>query len=80
MKLKDLLKHYEQDFWDSWNQLKPKDKCDIYIRMLPYAYARVPEEKPLDEAGKQRMILEETTRKATIIGQGLPPADDFDEE
>jgi hypothetical protein len=47
--------------------------------MMPYGFAKVPDEKPLDEEGKQRLILEETTRKATLISGGLPEVEDYEE-
>jgi hypothetical protein len=73
-----LLYHYK-DFWNNLMELKPKDFCDTYIKMLPYAFSKVPEEKPLDEEGKQKLILEETTRKATLISSGLPEVEDYEE-
>ena len=73
-----LLYHYK-DFWNNLMELKPKDFCYTYIKMLPYAFSKVPEEKPLDEEGKQKLILEETTRKATLISSGLPEVEDYEE-
>lgn len=73
-----LMYHY-RDFWDNLLKLKPKDFCDTYLKMLPYAFSKVPEEKPLDEEGKQRLILEETTRKATLISGGLPKVEEYED-
>ena len=73
-----LMYHYK-DFWYNLLQLKPKDFCDTWLKLLPYAFSKVQEERPLDEDGKQRLILEETTRKATLISGGLPEAEDYDE-
>jgi len=66
-------------FWDDWAELKPKDRCELYLKMMPYGFAKVPDERPIGEDERQRLILEETTRKATIIGGGLPSPDDEDE-
>jgi hypothetical protein len=74
----ELLEHAE-DFWKNLNACKPKDFCDVYLKMMPYGFAKVPDEKPLDEEGKQRLILEETTRKATLISGGLPEVEDYEE-
>lgn len=78
-KLQEQLLYHYTDFWDNLMELKPKDFCDTYIKMLPYAFSKVPEEKPLNEEGKQRLILEETTRKATLISHGLPEVEDYEE-
>lgn len=67
----ELLEHADE-FWQKLKLCKPKDYCDVYLKMMPYGFAKVPDEKPLDEEGKQKLILEETTRKATIISGGLP--------
>jgi hypothetical protein len=66
----ELLEHAE-DFWKNLRECKPKDFCDVYLKMMPYGFSKVPDEKPLDEEGKQKLILEETTRKATLISEGL---------
>lgn len=59
------------------NELKPKEWIDAYIKILPYGFAKVPEEKPIGDDERGRLILEETKRKATIIGAGLPRAEDI---
>ena len=68
---RQLIEH-SNEFWDCFAQLKAKDKCEIFLKMLPYGFAKVPDERPMGEDERQRLILEETTRKATIIGGGLP--------
>jgi hypothetical protein len=78
--LQDQLMYHYKYFWDNLFQLKPKDFCDTYLKLLPYAFSKVPEEKPLDEEGKQRLILEETTRKATLISGGLPEVENMSYE
>ena len=74
----ELLEHADE-FWKNLALCKPKDFCDVYLKMMPYGFAKVPDEKPLDEEGKQRLILEETTRKATLISNGLPEIEYYEE-
>ena len=74
------LMDHSDEFWECFAQLKPKDKCEIFLKMLPYGFAKVPDERPMGEDERQRLILEETTRKATIIGGGLPQIDDAEEQ
>jgi len=66
-------------FWDYLEKLPPKQFMEIYLKMMPYGFAKVPDERPIGEDERQRLILEETTRKATIIGGGLPPQPDEEE-
>lgn len=73
------LLYHAKDFWANLLELKPKDFCDVYLKMMPYGFSKVPDEKPLDEEGKQKLILEETTRKATLISGGLPEVEDYEE-
>lgn len=67
-------------FWSYLENLPPKQFMEIYIKMMPYGFAKVPEERPIGEEERARLILEETTRKATIIGAGLPQSDEDDIE
>lgn len=67
------------EFWEQLQYCKPKEYCDVYLKMMQYGFSKVPDEKPLDDEGKQRLILEETTRKATLISGGLPEAEDYEE-
>lgn len=68
-------------FWQYLEDLPPKAFMEYYIKMLPYGFSKVPDERPIGEDERQRLILEETTRKATLIGGGLPqPEDSFEEE
>jgi len=66
----------QQLFWDNLAQLKPKDFCEVYLKILPYGFSKVPDERPIGEEERQRLILEETTRKATIIGMGITPTEE----
>ena len=66
-------------FWQNLSQLKPRDFCEVYLKILPYGFSKVPDERPIGEDERQRLILEETTRKATLIGGGLPqPEEDIE--
>ena len=66
-------------FWADWNELKPKDRCELYLKMMPYGFAKVPEERPLGADEQGRLILEETKRTATLIGGGLPQVEDAEQ-
>lgn len=59
-------------FWDDVMALKPKDRCDVMLKMMAFGFAKPPEEKPLGEDERGRIILEETKRKATLISGGIP--------
>lgn len=68
------------EFWADWSQLKPRDKCDIYLKMMRYGFPMVPDEAPLDEEGKAKLILEETRRKAMLIaGKKVELDTDFED-
>lgn len=66
-------------FWEYLEDLPPKAFMDIYLKMLPYGFSKVPEERPIGEDERQRLILEEKTYKATLIGGGLPQPDKVEE-
>lgn len=74
--IQNQLIAHAPDFWAKLETLKPKDFCDTYLKMMQYGFAKVPDERPIGEEERQRLVLEETTRKATIIGAGLPVADE----
>jgi hypothetical protein len=69
--LRERLQENEQLFWQNMANLKPKDFIDSYIKLLPFAYAKMPD-MSIGEDGQQKLLLEETRRRATIIGKGLP--------
>lgn len=79
-RLKQRLIDNEREFWEAFSMLNPKDKCDVYLKMLPYGFSKAPEEKPLDEAGRQKLILEKTTERATLIAGGLPEDTEYEPE
>ena len=80
--IKQQLIDNADKFWENMGKLPPKQFCEVYLKMLPYGFSRVPEEHPVSDDVRQRLVLEETTRKATLIGAGLPQAEeeDFEEE
>lgn len=78
--IQDQLIKNADVFWQNMSQLKPKDFCDVYLKMLPYGFSKVPEEKPITEDERGRLILEEKTRRATIISGGLPTIEEEIEE
>lgn len=73
--IKQQLVNNADKFWANMNELKPKDYCEIYLKMMPYGFARAPE-VGLTDSERGKLILEETKRKATIIGAGLPQVED----
>lgn len=66
-------------FWEYMESLPPKAFLEVYLKMMPFGFAKVPDERPLDDDTRRRMILEETNRKMTIIGGGLPQVEDAEE-
>ncbi len=66
-------------FWKELEKLPTKMFIETYLKILPYGFAKAPEERPIGEDERQRLILEETTRKATIIGGGLPSTEEAEE-
>lgn len=68
--IQDQLSANSKLFWDNMKLLKPKEFCDVYTRLLPFAVPKA-EAAPLKE-NEGKLILEETKRRATIIGAGIP--------
>ena len=64
-------------FWNEWDKLRPKEKCDLYVKMLSYAFATAPAEKPLDAAAIDKIEKKKEQDISDIISQGIPP--DFEE-
>ena len=67
-KMQALLRDNEDLLMEQLSKLPPKDFCDIYIRLLPYGFAKVPEERPIDIPDNANAVLEEKQRKITLIG------------
>lgn len=67
-KIQALLRDNEEMLVTSMQKLPPKEFCDVYIRLLPYGFAKVPEERPIDPTpDNTKAILEERERKITLI-------------
>ena len=73
-----VMKHYDT-FWNEWSKLRPKDKCDLYLKMVQYAFAHAPAEKPLDQDDLQKIEERKLLEKEQAIAAGIPENDDFDE-
>lgn len=79
--IKRQLIDHSKDFWANMSLLKPKDYCDVFLKMMPYGFAKVPDERPMDDETRAKLLYEETTRKATLISGGIPTVDaDYEEE
>lgn len=77
--IKRQLVDHSDKFWQNMDQLKPKDYCEIFLKMLPYGFSRVPDEKSLADGDRKRLVYEETTRRAHILSGGIEHAEDFEE-
>ena len=66
-----LIKNSDR-FWEYMDALPPRQWLETYLKILPYGFSKAPEERPIGPDERNRLILEETTRKATIISNGLP--------
>ena len=72
---------YYDVFWQAFLKLKPKDQCDVYMKMARYGFAQAPNLKPMDEEQRQKQEDRKTAEVADAIRQGLPQLDDdFEEE
>ena len=68
-------------FWREWEKLKPKEKCDLYIKMLTYAYSAAPAEKPIDDETAKRIAESKEAATANRIRQGISAKDNsFEDE
>ncbi len=70
-----LIENYDV-FWDNFRKLKPKDACDVYMKMARYGFAVAPNLKPIDDEAKQRLEAYKREQTAAAIADGLPPSAD----
>lgn len=66
-----LIENYDV-FWDNFKKLKPKDACDVYMKMARYGFAVAPNLKPIDDEAKQRLEAYRREQTAATIADGLP--------
>lgn len=52
---------------ESLSKLPPKEFIEYTIRLMPYGFSKVPEEKPIEVPDNANAILEERQRKVTLI-------------
>lgn len=69
-----LIENYDV-FWDNFKKLKPKDACDVYMKMARYGFAVAPNLKPIDDEAKQRLEAYRREQTAATIADGLPQPD-----
>lgn len=75
-KMQNMLLQHEEKMLDSLSKLPPKDFLDIYVKLLPYGFSKVPEERPIEPITDAHAILEERQRKITLIsGQRMDDAE-----
>ena len=70
-----LIENYDV-FWDNFKKLKPKDACDVYMKMARYGFAVAPNLKPIDDEAKQRLEAYRREQTAATIADGLPSFSD----
>jgi hypothetical protein len=79
-KMQNMLLQHEEKMLDSLSKLPPKDFLDIYVKLLPYGFSKVPEERPIEVPDNANAILEERQRKITLIsGQRMDEAEVVEE-
>jgi hypothetical protein len=72
---------YYDVFWRAFTKLRPKDQCEIYLKMVQFGFAKAPNLRPVDEEQLQREKDSKKAEVAEAIRQGITPADDnFEEE
>lgn len=78
-RLRAQLEANESLFWERLAQLPPKDFVDAYVKVLPFAYAKVPE--PKTTADRAALVIEDRVRTVKAIQQGLPEENaEYEEE
>lgn len=73
-----LIENYDV-FWANFQKLKPRDACDVYMKMARYGFSVAPAVKPLDEEAEQRKQAIKQQQTADTIAEGLPDID-FDSD
>ena len=72
---------YNDMFWKAFTKLRPKDKCEIYLKMVQFGFPKAPTIKPLNEEGLERKKQAKKEETAEAIRNGIPQSDnDFEEE
>lgn len=80
MKIQQELMDNYNLFWENMKKLPAKDFCDVWMKLLPYGFAKAPEERPLDDNKRAQLIAEETTRKVAIIAGGVPEDVEYEDD
>lgn len=61
-KIKRILEAGEKQFLVSLQNLPPREYVDAYFKLIPYAYPKAPEEKPIEKEDKNKLRLIERER------------------
>ncbi len=73
-----LIENYDV-FWANFQQLKPRDACDVYMKMARYGFSTAPQAKLSDDEAEQRKQALKREQTAAAIADGLPD-EDFDSD
>lgn len=65
-----LIENYDV-FWTNFRNLRPKDACEIYLKMARYGFSTAPQAKPVDEEVEQRKQEFKRQQTAATIADGL---------
>lgn len=52
---------------ESLSKLPPKEFIEYTIRLMPYGFSKVPEERPVEPEDNVKAIFEERQRKVTLL-------------
>jgi len=72
-----LIENYDV-FWANFQQLKPRDACDVYMKMARYGFSTAPQAKLPDDEAEQRRQALKREQTAAAIADGLPDEEEFD--
>lgn len=72
-----LIENYDV-FWANFKQLKPRDACDVYLKMARYGFSTAPQAKLPDDEAEQRRQALKREQTAAAIADGLPDEEEFD--
>ena len=71
---------YYNVFWTAFTKLKPKDQCDVYMKMIKFGFAQAPTLKPLDEEDLQKQKDKKQSEVEDAIRSGIATDTNFEEE
>lgn len=75
--LRNAISNNFELFFENMKKLPPREQCEFFCKVLPYAYSKVPEDK-IDSSNPTALLVEKE-RKLTLI-QGQPRMQVKDED